>query len=469
MLSVFPKSFAKKAVVSYLVALAVSTAVFSKYAMDVKFMLFGICEVLVFFFGASSLTKHWSKISEKAFEKNLFWVAFALRFVWVVFSYFFFIAQTGQPFEYGAADAVGYHSEAEWLSKNDWESVIDFLFNGSKDVSDGGYSFYLSFLYRTFGVNIFLVRFFKCLLCSYLCVLMYRLASRHFGQETGRMAGLLCMLMPNLIWYCGLHLKETEMIFLAVLSVERADYALCKVGKSKLKAFLVAGLAALLLFGFRTVLGVVMFLSIGCTICFSSSKVLASWQKWLYGSLLAIGMVFTMGQQIYSEITDVWEERNSDQERSMAWRAVRDNGNAFAVYAGKAVFAPLIFTIPFPTVVNIKEQENQQMLNGGNYVKNITSFFTIFALFSLFFVGDWRRHILPITILCGYLLVIALSQFAQSERFHLPALPFALMFAAYGITHINKLELKLFKFWPYLVFAAIVGWSWFKLAGRGLV
>ena len=35
-------------------------------------------------------------------------------------------------------------------------------------------------------------------------------------------------------------------------------------------------------------------------------------------------------------------------------------GNAFAKYAGTAVFAPLIFTIPFPTMVNTPYQENQQ-------------------------------------------------------------------------------------------------------------
>jgi len=469
MLSVFPKSFAKKAVVTYLAALATSTVLFSKYAMDVKFMLFGICEVLFFFFGASSLTKHWSKMSEKGFEKNLFWTAFALRLAWIVFSYFFFIAQTGQPFEYGAADSLGYHGEAEWLSGCDWDYVIYYLFTGRKGVSDSGYSFYLTCFYRLFGVNIFLVRVVKCFLSSFLCVLMYRLSFRNFGQETGRMTGIFCMLMTNLIWYCGLHLKENEMIFLTVLSIERADYALRRIGKNKVGAFVLAGLSALLLFGFRTVLGAIVFLSMGCAILLSTSKILAVWQKWVFGSLLGVGLLFTIGGQIRSEIIEVWQKGDSQQETSVAWRAERENGNAFAVYAGKAIFAPLIFTIPFPTVVSIKEQENQQMINGGNYVKNITSFFTIFALFSLFFGGDWRKHVLPISFLCGYLAVIALSEFAQSERFHLPALPFALMFAAYGITHINKFELKLFKFWPYLMFAAIVGWSWFKLAGRGLV
>ncbi len=469
MISCFPEPFARKAVITYLAALAVSTVLFSKYSMNITFIILGIIEVLLFFFGSSSLTVKWARLPEKAFEKKLFWWAFALRLVWVVFSYFYFQAQTGKPFEYGTGDAFAYHDGAEWLAGCDWDFVIRYLFTDRNGVSDSGYVFYLTCFYRIFGVNIFLVRLVKCLLSSYLCVLMYRLASRHFGMETGRMTGIFCMLMPNLIWYCGLHLKEVEMIFLTVLSIERADYALRRTGKDKLWAFIVAGLSALMLFGFRTALGAVVFLSIGCTLLFSSSKSLAAWQKWVFGLLLAIGMAFTIGQRIQSEISEIWAVRNTKQETNMAWRATREGGNAFAVYAGKAVFAPLIFTIPFPTVVDIDYQKNQQMINGGNYVKNITSFFTIFSLIVFLISGNWRIHVLPMAALCGYLLVMAFSEFAQSERFHLPALPFALMFAAYGITHLDKLEIKIFKYWPYLIFVAIIGWSWFKLAGRGLV
>lgn len=469
MLSVFPKSIANKAIAAYLVGLAVSTILYSKYSMRFEFIAFGIMEVLLFFIGSSYLTVRWSKLSDRTFEKNLFWYAFALRSVWVVFSFFYFSAQTGQPFEYGAADSYGYHEMAGWLSGCDWNFTIKNLFNSGDGISDSGYVFYLSSFYRLFGVNIFIARVAKCLYSSFICVLMYRLATRNFGKKTGRMTGLFCMLMPNLIWYCGLHLKEIEMVLLTVLCVERADYAFRAIGKQQIVAFLVSGLSALLLFGFRTALAGVLIIAIGCAILFSSREVLSKWQKWMFGSVLAIGLLFTMGNQIRMEVEEIWEEKDTKQEENMAWRAVRENGNSFAAYAGKAVFAPLIFTIPFPTVIRVEGQEVQQMINGGNFVKNITSFFTIMALVFLLLTGKWRRHVLPIAFLCGYLFVITMSQYAQSERFHMPALPFALMFAAYGVTHINILSVKLFKYWPYIMCAAMIGWSWFKLAGRGLV
>ena len=67
----------------------------------------------------------------------------------------------------------------------------------------------------------------------------------------------------------------------------------------------------------------------------------------------------------------------------------------------------------------------------------------------------------------GYLLVVALC-FCPLERFHLPALPVLLIFAAYGIGRQENKHKKYFTWWLVFIFVAIIGWSWFKLAGRGM-
>ena len=68
----------------------------------------------------------------------------------------------------------------------------------------------------------------------------------------------------------------------------------------------------------------------------------------------------------------------------------------------------------------------------------------------------------------GYLIIIALSAFAQSERFHQPVVPFELLFAAFGISIMTNKDKKYFRWWMIFIFIAIVGWSWVKLAGRDL-
>ena len=161
---------------------------------------------------------------------------------------------------------------------------------------------------------------------------------------------------------------------------------------------------------------------------------------------------------------------SSYQDTNMQWRTTRKGGNDFAKYAGAAVFAPLIFTIPFPSMVyTFLEQEMQMQAHGGYFVKNVMSFFVIFVMFYFFRTKEWRKHMLPIAYTCGYLVALVLSVFAQSGRFHLLVIPFEMMFAAYGITLMNKKRMKWFQY--ALIFECVIciAWSWFKLAGRGMV
>jgi len=300
-----------------------------------------------------------------------------------------------------------------------------------------------------------------------VCVLIYRLGARNFGEAVGRMASIFCMLMPNLIYYSGLHLKEVEMVFLTVWFVERADF-LIRNKKYSFLTILPTLLIASSLFFFRTVLGITALFALFTTLMFSSKRIL-SWSKRVVMTIwVIVTVVYFIGGRIANEVEGIWQARVSNQASSLEWRAKREGGNTLATKASSAVFAPLILVIPFPTIVNTPGQENQQLLNGGNYVKNIMAFFVMFALFWIIKENKWRDYLLIGSFTLGYLIVIALSAFAQSERFHQPALPFLLLFAAFGISKMSNNEKKYFKWYMAFIFVAIVGWSWFKLAGRGL-
>ena len=220
---------------------------------------------------------------------------------------------------------------------------------------------------------------------------------------------------------------------------------------------------------FRAVLSIVLGLSLLTGLLLSSSSVAPKIKRISIAGLIVLlmGTVFwnTISESLnladYSNVKD-------QQEQNMQWRSERNNGNQFAKYAGAAVFAPLIFTIPFPTMVNIPDQQYQQMIHGGNFVKNITSFFTILALLILLKTGDWRERVLPLAFMCGYLVVLVFSNYAQSERFHIPILPFSLMFAAYGVNLFKKKHMQWFSLWLAFIFVANIGWAWFKLRGRGM-
>ena len=83
--------------------------------------------------------------------------------------------------------------------------------------------------------------------------------------------------------------------------------------------------------------------------------------------------------------------------------------------------------------------------------------------------GDWRKHVLPIAVMCGYLVVLVFSNFAHSERFHFPVLAFELMFAAYGVSQLTNKHKRWYVMWLVGISIANIAWAYIKLAGRGLV
>lgn len=470
MLSYFPKYIANKAVTFYLVTLVLVSLLFFNHAMSFLWIAFGLIEVMGFFYFSNKLSKEWQRYSERTFEKKIFRTSLIIRIIYVLFSYLFYYLMTNKPFEFATADAFGYHQAASWILQCIKEDKLSTYFASMKgSYSDVGYPFYLSLVYYITGSSILIARIVKALLSAYMSVLIYRLASRNFGENVGRIAAVFAMLMPHFIYYCGLHLKETEMIFLSVWFLERVDFLL----RSKNYSFKNIILPLLLvgsLFFFRTVLGVAALFAVVTAVLFSDSRIIHK-QKRLFmmlWTILAIGVF--LGGTIAQEVEAVWQKSGTDaQAANMEWRTKRDGGNEFAKYAGATVFAPLIFTIPFPTLIHIDSQENQMMVNGNNYVKNILSFFVIYAFYRIIKEKRLRQNPLLSSFLITYLGILALSHFAQSERFHLPALPISIIFTSYGISIFLNKHKKYYSVWLVFIFFVIVGWSWFKLAGRGLV
>lgn len=467
MVSIFPDKISRKAMTTYFIALVSVSVVFISHIMPFYMMLFGIVGVCAFFYFSTNLTKQWVTLHPKVFVKNLFWTALVVRLVYVVFVYFFYDAMTGRPFMFFSADEFVYFNSSKLWAESGFETFMNSLrYFG---IDDTGEIFFTGLLCKVFGPYILTARIGHGVMSALTCVMIYRIGKRHFGESTGRMAAIFCMLMPNLIYYCGLHLKEADMVFVTVWFVDSVDMVVSD-HKADFKHIFFALFSCFAMFTFRTVLGAVGVVSIGIAVAFHKGKIGSWWKRVLLIVLVATALATTsIGMRIMGEVDTAWSRRESNQEQGMMARAQSIGGNSFAKYATGAVFAPFIFTIPFPTMYNIESQQNQQMIHGGNFVKNVMSGFTIFALVLLLLSGEWRKHTLPIAMMCGYLAVITLSNFAHSERFHQPAIPFELLFAAFGVSQLKQKHLKWVDYWLAIVFMACIAWGWFKLAGRGAI
>ncbi len=466
MIAFFPKTIANKGLLIYVLSVVLVSFAFMNYFMGLEWVSLGVLEVALFFLASSVLTKRWKELPTKLFLKYLFWTALGLRIVWVFFSYYFYTYKTGVPFEFDAADAIAYHEEGQWLSQSSWKTVFNYLFLSRSSYSDSGYYLYLTLLYKIFGDSIIITRLLKAVYSSVTCVLIYRLTSRSMDEKVARMASVFTMLMPNLIIYCGLHLKETEMLFLIVLFLERADYVL-RSKHFKLLDVLLPIFLALSLFLFRTPLGVVALFSFVTALIFSPDRVLKKGRKFVIGFWVVLTVAVLAGGTIMNEVEEMWRDRGSNQETKRLEQTSR--GNQWAKYATGTVMAPMVFVLPFSTMVNT-DQENQLVLHGGNYIRNLMGVFAIITLFTVFFVKkNWRDFALIGSFVIGYLGVISLSGFANSERFLLPGLPVLIIFWAYGIYNLNAKNYRLVKYWYIIVPVMEIAWAFFKIGSRGLL
>lgn len=408
------------------------------------------------------------KFKEERFLKKLFYSAFILRLTWMIIGYIFYSVMNGNPFEFGSADAQGYHQQATEVASMIKSGELGSFFrqmNGR--YSDMGYSLYLGIQYYFTGDSIIIERIIKCILGAYTCVLIYKFTFRNFGTEVARMAAIFCMLMPNLILYAGIHTKEVEMLLLTVWFMERADWMLRNRNFNFVEIAPPIVLATSLFF-FRTILGATAILALFTAVLFTPNKILKIGKRFVLFIWITLVISFFVGGTISNEIESTWNDRSNNQEKSMNTRSLQLNGNKFAKFMTGAIFAPMIFVIPFPTVIETPKQENQKIINGGNYVKNIMAFFLLIAFVDLIKKGKWREYLLLGTFVVGYLAILTMSAFAQAERFHQPAVPFELIFAAYGVSLMTNKSKKYFNWWMAFIFIAVIGWSWFKLAGRGM-
>lgn len=464
MISYFPTPVSKKGIFLYVISLILVSIIFLKYAIGTAWIVMGFLEILVFFLMSNKLSFTWQRLSAKDFARNLFVVALLLRVVWVVFSYYFYISQKGDPFEFDGGDSYGYHYEAEWLSGEPWSFVWNYYLGEGKGVSDMGYPFYLMLLYRLIGPNIIVARLLKAIYGSITCILLYKLAARSMNEQVGRMAGIFAMLMPNLIIYCGLHLKETEMLFLIVAFLERTDYVLRERmitwGKVVLPLLLAGSL-----FLFRTVLGVLAFFSVATALLFSPNRTIRLARKLVMTVWVVMAVAVLAGGTIRTEIEGYWEGRGENQTIKREVQTKR--GNQWAKYATGTVMAPMMFVIPFSTMVDT-DQNNQLVMHAGNYVRNYMGVFVLIFLFTVLFVKkNWREFSFIGSFVAGYFGVVSMSGFANSERFLLPGLPCLIILWAYGISELNAKNYKFVNYWSVIVVLMEVGWAYFKIGSRG--
>lgn len=461
----FTRKQSSLAIIGFVFILLLCIVMFFTRSLPLMWVAFALLEVIGFFFFASLLGRSWFDIPRRQFLQRLFGTALFIRLVWVVASYFFFEHQTGIPFEFAAGDSLFYHEVGSALAERGIGQINEIA--GDVSLPDRGFPIYLSLIYSVFGDHVIIPRIINAILGAWTCVFVFQLTRRNFGDKVARIAGILLLLAPMLIYLTGLHLKETVMIFLLVTFMERADWILRK-RSLKFTDLIILSLLGISLYFFRTVLFFSALFSVFSVILLSAKGNRTILNRAFIGIWIVVVLWIFFSAQIIGELEYLTGNINI-QETNLQWRAVREGGNRLATYGSSLLFAPFMLMVPFPTLVNIETQQEIMMLSGAYYTKNIISFFVLTALILIIKEKTYRKHILILSFILIYLAILTKSSFSLSGRFHMPLMPFYMILAAYGIVNFYRFGRRYYIPYIVLVAAVIIVWNWFKLAGRGII
>lgn len=452
----------------YLLALLVISVVFRDHAMELEWMLWGIGEVLFFFVLTTVFYPRWKNDKPKVFCHKVFWIALAIRLLYVVFSYYYFYNHAGGPFE-GSGDEVGYYTRSALLSKyirkGDFGFVFDFLKGYSLGFSDHGYLIWLTFIHTIFGRKVWVARIFKALMSAYLCIVVHRLSSRTFGERTGRLAAVMCVFMPLFIQLTGSHIKEMEMIFLSILALERMDY-LIRSKKYTLWNILFPILLIGMSFGFRTVIGMCLIFAFLVFVILSPNHLVNRKGKIVALSTTLVVFLVFLFTVIGSEMKIVYMLNFSGTDYLA--RKYESLGLKYSELSKSKYLFPGAFVLPLSPMVD-EAPDHNKMFHGTIFIKNFLAFFAMLSIVIAIRQKKCRDFSLIGAYELSYLAIVMFTFTSNSERYHQPAVPLILVMAAYAMTHLRRKDLTLFYIYCGLLFVALFAWNWIKLAARGMV
>ena len=453
----------------YLAALLTVSLAFRSHALQLKWMLWGLGEVLFFFILTAVFYPRWKSVETKKFKHRVFWTALGIRVVYAFVMCYYYYWETGIGFEYVAGDSIWYHQEATHLSRAVREGYVSYVFKYlnayTMGWSDQGYLLWLTLVYSIFGRSWLVPRLFKALMSAYLCIVAWKLGSRTFGERTGRLAAVLCVFMPILIQICGLHTKEMEMIFLSILALERIYY-LIRSKKSTFWNILVPILLTGLSFGFRTIIGMCLIFAFLVFVVVSSKDLVGKKGKTIILVSVAVLFLVFLFSPVGSEMKNIYCLKFTDLKYQKEKYESLDMKHG--ELAQSWVLAPGAFVLPLSPMVE-ESPDHNKMIHGSTYVKNFLAFFAMLAIVIAFRQKKWRDFSLIGAYELSYLALIMFSFAANSERYHEPAVPLLVIMAAYAMTHLRRKDLKLFYVYCGVLFVALIAWNWLKLSARSLV
>jgi len=470
--SVWPEHYTRIAIVFALVLISFISLIFNSYIMPPFILAVGIVIILFFFLGLQYYSRFWSRIELKTFDKRLFLHSMFYRIVFIVLLYLlsYFYDPANFPFEINAVDSWLYHRASAQMAKLFFSgNAVDVGLYYFKTSADLGFPMYMAILYYIFGPQTIVVRIMNALWGSLTAVYVSRITRSIFGDAPGRLAGILTMLMPSLMWYSGMHLKESLMIFL-VIAVMYHAIKIIQEGKINIASLVIMVLFTFSLFYFRTFLAMLVLVSVLVYFLLNFSKT-----KINRGLIFVSFMIFVvvMSNLITTLGFDQVISSNLDESEGRFDHELHYAAKQRGVNYQRALVSPFILVgaavTPFPSLLDFeKRQLGIYMKFQNELTRNMMYFFSFMGL--IYAIRNaFRKSSALLLFTFGYILILVIAAVSFQDRFQLPVLPFMIIFMSVGFSYGKRPITNKWFFYLALIFAAVFSWNFFKLSIRGLV
>ncbi|MBG6128700.1 hypothetical protein IWQ47_000609 [Aquimarina sp. EL_43] len=451
--------------------LLLHVVIFPDYIMPLPILFAGFGTIILFVTGLQYYSQSWEK--KDNFIQRIFLHSFIYRLISIGVLYILTMLYdpANLPMEIAASDSWNYHYSGSIVADaiEDGRHIFGVLSGFWKNESDYGFSIVIGFFYFIFGKNILIIKIFNALLGSITVIRIYQITRISYDEKRARMAGIITMLMPALLWFTGFLLKETLMIFL-IANIAYLTQLIIIQRKFRVLYSLLILLHFGVLFYFRVILAPLLIFCVLIQILFYKTSNKNYKMSTVFISILFIaGSFFVMKKLGMDKHVEIAIEASKDQFGNELSNTSKQRGISYtAALVSPLLIAGAIIT-PFPSLLDFEAAQLGIYSHFQNeIVRNCLYFFVFLGLYNAYKTKN-RRVIFVGGFAILYIVILAISGISFQDRFQILSLPFLIIFMADGIA--TKYPKRNQHWLSYLtfIFAAILMWNLFKLSNRGLL
>lgn len=445
--------------------------VFPDYIMPLPILLGGFGVILFFIAGLQYYVQAWERRDSFIYRIFLHSLFYRILAIGVLYMLTMIYDPKNLPLEISASDSWNYHYSGSLVADaiQDGKHIFIALSGFWKNESDYGFSIIIGFLYYIFGKNILIIKLFNAILGSFTVVRIYQITRISYDEKRARLAGIIMMLMPALLWFTGFLLKETILIFLIVNIAYLTLFSIIRRKLRVLYSLFILGHFGVI-FYFRVVLAPLLLACVLLqTIFYKTANKNYKISSLLIAPLFVIGGFLIMNKLGMDEHIDMAIEASKNQFSGELNDASKKRGVSYAAIIISPLLVAGAIITPLPSLLNFEEAQLGIFSHFQNeIVRNYLYFFVFLGLFNAYKTKN-KKTLFIASFAILYILILAISGVSFQDRFQILSLPFLIIFMADGMATKYPKRNQHWLNYMALIFMIILMWNLFKLSNRGLL